>query len=75
MRSGLTLAASGVVIGLLLALVGGRWLEPHLFETSAQDPGVFLIVGVGILATAALAGWLPARRAMRISPTEALRVE
>ena len=75
MRSGFVLAAMGVVVGLCLSLIGGRWLEPHLFETSARDTGVLLAVAAGILATAALAGWLPAWRATRISPTEALRAE
>jgi len=75
LRSGLALAAAGVAIGLGLALVIGRWLEPYLFETSTRDAGVLLIVAVGILATAAVASWLPARRASRISPIEALRIE
>jgi predicted permease len=75
LRSGFLLAATGVVLGLCLALIGGRWLEPHLFETSARDTGVLLGVAIGILATAAVAGWMPARRATRISPTEALRME
>ena len=75
MRGGVTLAAIGVALGLSLAVAAGRWLEPHLFETSASDTGVLLSVAAGMLATAAVAGWLPARRATRISPTEALRAE
>jgi hypothetical protein len=75
MRGGVALAAIGVALGLSLAVAAGRWLEPHLFETSASDTGVLLSVAAGMLATAAVAGWLPARRATRISPTEALRAE
>jgi predicted permease len=75
LRSGLTLASAGAVLGLIAALVAGRWLEPHLFETSARDFGVLLGVTTAMLATAAVAGWLPARRAARISPSEALRAE
>jgi hypothetical protein len=75
MRSGVGLASIGVLLGLCLAIVGGRWIEPHLFDTSARDWGVLFTVAAGILATAAIAGWLPARRAMHISPTEALRAE
>ena len=74
-RSGLLLAAIGVAIGLAFAVVGGRWLEPHLFETSANSVPVLAGVAAALLTTAALAGWLPALRASRISPTEALRTE
>jgi predicted permease len=75
LRSGVALAATGVAIGLALALFAGRWLEPHLFEASARDAGVMTVVATSLLATAVLAGWLPARRAARIDPTEALRSE
>jgi len=75
LRSGLTLASAGAALGLLVALAAGRWLEPHLFETSAREPGVLITVAAAMLATAAVAGWLPARRAARISPSEALRAE
>jgi predicted permease len=75
LRGGIGLAAVGVALGLALALAAGRWLEPHLFETSARDAGVASAVALVMLVTAALAGWLPARRATRISPTEALRAE
>jgi ABC-type antimicrobial peptide transport system permease subunit len=73
--SGAGLAAAGVAIGLVLSLVGGRLLEPHLFETAAFDPLVATGVAVLLMAVALLAGWIPARRAMRVSPTEALRSE
>ena len=67
------LAATGVAAGLVLAAIGGRRLEPHLFLTSATDPIVFGTVAIVLLGVALLAGWLPARRATRIDPTEALR--
>jgi len=75
LRSGVALAAAGVAIGLALAFAGGPWLEPHLFEASARDGFVMALVAAVLIATATLAGWLPARRATRISPTEALRTE
>jgi predicted permease len=75
LRGGLGLASAGVALGLVLAMGAGRWLEPHLFETSARDAGVAAAVAAGMLATAALAGWMPSRRATRISPTEAIRAE
>lgn len=73
LRSGLALAAAGVAIGLGLALLGGPWLEPHLFGESSRDGVVMGLVAAALLATAALAGWVPARRAVRIDPTEVLR--
>jgi predicted permease len=74
-RSGVLLAAIGVALGITCALIVAPWLEPHLFETTARDAGVLAGVGAGMLATAAVAGLLPAARATRISPTEALRVD
>ena len=70
-----SLAGLGIGAGLVMALIGRRWLEPQLFETSASDPVVFIVVVCVLQAVALLAGWLPARRASRISPTEALRAE
>jgi len=70
-----SLAALGIALGLVIALVGRRWLEPQLFETSASDPVVFVTVVCVLQGVALLAGWLPARRAGRISPTEALRAD
>lgn len=73
--NGARLAGLGVLAGLTAALVGGRWLEPHLFATSAHDPMVLAGAAVALLAVSFVAGWVPARRAMRISPMEALRAE
>jgi ABC-type antimicrobial peptide transport system permease subunit len=73
--NGVALAGAGVLVGLLFTLAGGRWLQPHLFRTSPFDPLVLTVVAVTLLAVALLAGWIPARRAVRISPTEALRAE
>lgn len=74
-RSGTALVAMGVAIGLAIAVWSARFVEPHLFETRALDPAVFLTVAIVLLIVAILAGWLPARRAVAISPTEALRTE
>ncbi len=73
--SGTSLAATGVALGLALVIAGGHWIEPWLFETSAVDPLVLGGVAVALLVVALLAGVLPARRAVQISPTEALRAE
>ncbi len=72
-REGLTLAAIGVVAGLAGALILSRVLRALLFGVSATDPFTYASV-IGLLAVAALAAsWLPARRATRVQPTEALR--
>src|SRR5437016_1039887 len=51
---GVTLGAAGIVIGVVIALAGGQWLGPLLFEESPHDPLVFGFVAVGIGATTAM---------------------
>ncbi|HVT40389.1 MAG TPA: FtsX-like permease family protein, partial [Gemmatimonadaceae bacterium] len=67
------LASLGVVIGLAGALLATRALRSLLFEVSPTDPVTLGTVSVALIAVAAIAGWLPARRAARISPLEAIR--
>jgi ABC-type antimicrobial peptide transport system permease subunit len=65
----------GAVLGLVAALALGRVAEALLFGLSGRDP-VVLAAALAVLAAVVLAGsWLPARRASRIAPTEALRYE
>jgi putative ABC transport system permease protein len=67
------LAAIGLTIGVALALALGRTLNSLLYETAGTDPITFAAV-VGVLAAVALvASYVPARRASRIPPVEALR--
>jgi putative ABC transport system permease protein len=75
MQQGATLASAGLVIGLAAALALTRLLQSLLFETSPHDPLVYGVVAVGLLGVAALACWLPARRAAKVNPLEALRAE
>jgi predicted permease len=74
-KRGAWLAAVGIGLGLLLAMAARPWLEPRLFDTSPRDPVVLLGVAVLLEAVAVLAGWIPARRAVAVSPTEALHAE
>jgi putative ABC transport system permease protein len=67
------LAAAGVALGIVLALLGTRLLSSLLFGITATDPGTFALVTVFMLGTAAGAAWLPARRATGVNPMEALR--
>lgn len=70
---GLRLALIGVAIGIIASLALTRLLASQLFATSATDPLTFGASAVLFLAVAALASYFPARRATRVSPTEALR--
>lgn len=72
---GLALAASGVVLGLLGAIAATRLLEGLLFSVSTTDPTVYATLAGLLLAIAALACYVPARRAMRVDPVVALRSE
>ena len=71
----LQLGGLGVAIGVAGGLALTRFLRSMLFGVSATDPAAFLGVSLILLAVAALAGYLPARRAAAIQPTEALRYE
>jgi predicted permease len=74
-REGLRLTLIGVVIGLVLALGLSFGLSRIVFGVRAIDPIAFPVVVVVLFATAALACWLPARRATKVDPNEALRSE
>ncbi len=73
LRQGLTLAALGILAGTLGALGLTRILTGLLYGITPTDPITFLSAPATLLAVAALACWLPARRAARIDPTLALR--
>lgn len=68
-------AALGVGLGLLSATWLTRFVSAQLYGVSRLDPLTFALVPAVLLAVAALAAWLPARRAGRISPVTALRTE
>jgi predicted permease len=74
-REGVVMLASGVVIGLLLAVATGQLLAGMLYQVGALDPVAFLTAPLVLGAATLLATWLPARRATRISPMAALRTE
>ena len=75
MRRALTLVAIGLAIGIPVALVGGRLMRTQLYGVSAYDP-LTLTAAVAVLAvSAALAGFIPARRAASTEPMNALRIE
>jgi putative ABC transport system permease protein len=72
-RQGLGVALIGLAGGLVLALAGTRVIGSLLYNVSPRDPEVFVFTTVTLLCVALLACWLPARRAGRLSPLDALR--
>ena len=72
---GMTLAGVGAVIGIGGALWLTRVMETLLFSVSRTDPATFITVPLALIAVAALACYLPARRAMRVDPVIALRAD
>jgi ABC-type antimicrobial peptide transport system permease subunit len=75
LRQGLTLAALGVLGGLAAALALTRLMAGLLYQVRASDPLTFTVVPVVLLVVALLASYLPARRATRVSPVIALRMQ
>jgi putative ABC transport system permease protein len=73
MRQGMTLALTGLVIGLAAALAMGQLVSGLLYEVHAYDPWVLGGVSLFLAAVAALACAVPAWRAIRIDPVQALR--
>ena len=70
---GLRLVLAGLLLGLTAAAAGSRLLAGFLFGVSPLDPLSFGAAAVVLTGVALLASWLPARRALRIEPTLALR--
>ena len=70
---GVKLGAAGLVLGIAGGLAAANGIGALLHGVAPRDPVTFALAATVILATAALASWLPARRASRIAPTEALR--
>lgn len=75
LRESLLLAVAGVVVGLFVALLLTRALQSLLFGLDPLDPATLLGAAGVLLGTSVLAGWIPARRATRVDPMEALRYE
>jgi putative ABC transport system permease protein len=74
-RHGMTLAALGIALGVFLAWGLTRLLASLLYEVEPTDPVTFAAVTLLLALVAAVAAYLPARRAMRIDPLEALQAD
>jgi predicted permease len=75
MTDTLSMVAAGVAIGVPVALAGARSIESQLYGVSATDAATVCGACGLMAAVAAIAGWLPARRAARVDPLTALRCE
>ena len=73
--NGLTTAVVGAVIGVVAALGAGRFIASLLYHVSAHDPLSLAGAAAALVLVAGLASYLPARRAARVDPMEALRAE
>ena len=71
----LVLSGVGVVVGIPMALALTRFIRRFLFGISTHDPATIFAAIVVLLSVAALAAWIPARRAAKIDPMVALRYE
>jgi ABC-type antimicrobial peptide transport system permease subunit len=73
LRQSFILVCAGVLLGLPAALAGARLLKAMLFGLGPMEPTVVALAGLAMFAAAALAAYLPARRASRVDPMTALR--
>jgi len=70
---GMLIAGAGITLGLVVSYGMGRALRGLLFGIGATDPSTLVLASLALLATAALAAWIPARRASRVDAVVSLR--
>jgi predicted permease len=75
LRRGLLLVTSGLLIGAIAAWAGSRLLQSQLYAVTCNDPVSYVVGATLLLLTAVAACLIPARRAMKISPIEALKAQ
>jgi len=75
LRSALLLSAIGCAFGLAAALVLTRLIKSLLFSVSPSDPLTYLAMAAALVSAAALASYIPARKAIKVDPVEALRAD
>jgi predicted permease len=75
LREAIVLAGVGIAMGILMALAMARILDSIVFGIAPYDPATMLASALALVTVAVAAAWVPARRAARIDPMEALRYE
>jgi ABC-type antimicrobial peptide transport system permease subunit len=75
MKDGVEMTLTGIILGVIGAFGLTRLMSSMLFGVKPTDPLTFTVVAVLLCAVAMLACYVPARRAMKVDPTEALRHE
>jgi putative ABC transport system permease protein len=75
MRQGLLLSLGGIAVGLAAALLLTRLMQSLLYQVQPLDPVTFVTVPLILLGVTAVASYVPARRATRVSPLIALRTQ
>jgi putative ABC transport system permease protein len=75
LRQGGLVTLVGVGVGLAAALAGSRLIQSLLYDVGPRDPVIFTVTTLVLLGIALMACWLPARRASRLSPLDALRTD
>jgi ABC-type antimicrobial peptide transport system permease subunit len=75
LRGAVRLALVGIALGVVLAFGASGFLDTLLYGIEPNDPLTFTVLPVGMGLIALLASWLPARRATRVDPREALMQE
>ncbi len=75
LRQGIVVLVAGIGAGLIGAWLLARTVQSFLFEVEARDPVVFAVVTIVLAIVGLLATWIPARRAARIDPLAALRMD
>jgi putative ABC transport system permease protein len=72
---GMQLVVAGILLGIAGALALTRLMASLLYSVSPTDPATFVVVSFLLATVALIACYVPARRAMRVDPTVALRTE
>jgi putative ABC transport system permease protein len=74
-KQGLAVSAIGIVVGLVIVVAAARFLRSFLFEVAPTDPMTLAAATSILIVLALLASWIPARRAAKVNPLEALRAD